>query len=219
MVVKTRAGGRRPGRKAEQSEATRRLLLAVGRQLFTERGYTGTATEEIVQRAGLTRGALYHQFRDKRDLFRAVYEAVERELAGKIAAGIWSRVSPDSDAWEQVQAGSQAFLDACLDPAVQRVALLDAPAVLGAGASRDIARYGLGLIQQGVQTAIEQGLIAQQPVEPMAHLLRGALTEAAQVLARSPDQASARAEIGAAVDRLIGGLRRAAAVAQPGGWL
>ena len=203
MIVK-------PRRKAEQSEHTRRLLLAVARELFAERGYAGTSTEEIVQRAGVTRGALYHQFRDKEDLFRAVYEEVEYELAEKIVSGLRSRVTADSDAWEQIRAGNEAFLDACLDPAVQRIALLDAPAVVDAASRREINQYGLGLIRRGLEMAIEQGLIDPQPIEPMAHLLRAVLNEAALLLARSPDSSAARPEIGAAVDRLISGLRRSA---------
>jgi AcrR family transcriptional regulator len=203
MIVK-------PRRKAEQSEQTRRLLLDVARELFAERGYAGTATEEIVQRAGVTRGALYHQFRDKEDLFLAVYEEVEYELAQKIVDGLRTRITSGADAWEQIRAGNEAFLDACLDPAVQRIALLDAPSVLDAASRREINQYGLGLIRRGLEMAIEQGLIDPQPIEPTAHLLRAVLNEAALLLARSPDPASARPEIGAAVDRLISGLRRSA---------
>ena len=203
MIVK-------PRRKAEQSEQTRRLLLDVARELFAERGYAGTATEEIVQRAGVTRGALYHQFRDKEDLFRAVYEEVEYELAQKIVDGLRARLTSGADAWEQIRAGNEAFLDACLDPAVQRIALLDAPSVLDAASRREINQYGLGLIRRGLEMAIEQGLIDPQPIEPTAHLLRAVLNEAALLLARSPDSSAVRPEIGAAVDRLISGLRRSA---------
>jgi AcrR family transcriptional regulator len=203
MIVK-------PRRKAEQSEATRRLLLDVARELFAERGYAGTATEEIVARAGVTRGALYHQFRDKEDLFLAVYEEVEFELAQKIVDGLRTRIISGADAWEQIRAGNEAFLDACLDPAVQRIALLDAPSVLDAASRREINQYGLGLIRRGLEMAIEQGLIEPQPIEPTAHLLRAVLNEAALLLARSPDSSAARPEIGAAVDRLISGLRRSA---------
>jgi AcrR family transcriptional regulator len=164
----------------------------------------------VVQRAGVTRGALYHQFRDKEDLFRAVYEDVELELAETIVTGLRSRITAETDAWEQIRAGNETFLDACLDPAVQRIALLDAPAVVDATSRRDINQYGLRLIRRGLEMAIEQGLIDPQPIEPMAHLVRAVLNEGALLLARSPDPAAARAEIGAAVDRLISGLRRSA---------
>src|SRR5262245_35230686 len=107
------------GRKAAQSEQTRRLLLDVARDLFAERGYAGTATEEVVQRAGVTRGALYYHFRDKQDLFRGVVEDLEAANVrrfGEIVAAI-------TDPWEQLHAGINAFLDACMDPAVQRILL------------------------------------------------------------------------------------------------
>lgn len=210
MIVKppNRPDGRPHGRKAEQSEQTRRVLLDIARELFAERGYAGTATEEIVQRAGVTRGALYHQFRDKEDLFRAVYEEVERELTERMAAGIRSRVNADSDALERMRAGNEAFLDACLDPAFQRIALIEAPSVLGWSVRSHVASQGLSMIRRVLEMAMEEGLIDQQPLEPLAHLVRAVLNEAALLLARSPDPAAARPEIGDAVDRLISGLRR-----------
>src|SRR5436190_22817927 len=110
--------------KAEQSEATRAALVAAGRSLFAERGYAAVATEEIVRAAGVTRGALYHHFDGKRELFAAVYEDVERQLVERIAT---SAMASEGDPMEALQAGAQAFLEACEDPAVQRIALLDAP--------------------------------------------------------------------------------------------
>jgi AcrR family transcriptional regulator len=209
MIVKYpgRPNGRSSGRKAEQSENTRRALLDVARELFAERGYAGTATEEVVQRAGVTRGALYHQFRDKEDLFRAVYEEVERELTERMLAGLRKRVSRDANALERMRAGNEAFLDACLDPAFQRIALIEAPSVLGWNLRSKVARHGLDMIRMVLEAAIEEGSIPEQPVEPMAHLVRAVLNEAALLLARSPDPKAARVEIGEAVDRLIGGLR------------
>lgn len=191
-------------RKAEQSGQTRAALLAAARKLFTDRGFADTPTEEIVQRAGVTRGALYHHFRDKEDLFRAVHEEVERDLVQKIGVVVLSQQDP----WKRLEAGSQAFLDACLEPAVHRIALLEAPTVLGWEAWREIeSRYGLGLIQQGLEAAMDAGVIETQAVPPLAHMLLGALTEAGLLLARSPDPGAARAEIGATVERLLNGLR------------
>lgn len=191
-------------RKAEQSEGTRRALLDTARALFAARGYAETATEEIVQRAGVTRGALYHHFRDKEDLFRAVYEDLERELAEKIAAAAMTK----ADVWDQMLAGAEAFLDACLEPAVQRIALLDAPSVLGWEAWREIgSRYGLGLLKAVLQAAMDAGVIDRRPVEPLAHMLLGAIDEAAMVLARAEDPERARTEVGATVARVLEGLR------------
>src|SRR5712691_8895130 len=122
-------------RKEQQSEATRRALVRVGRDLFARRGFNDVSTEEIVRRAGVTRGALYHHFRDKRDLFRAVYEAIERETAERIAA----EALTEEDPWQQQRSAVRAFLDVCLERDVQQIALVDAPSVLGQAAWREIA--------------------------------------------------------------------------------
>lgn len=194
------------GRKAEQSEATRGDLMKVARALFAERGFAGTGTEEIVERAGVTRGALYHHFRDKEDLFRAVYEQVEQELAEQVVAATLKL--SQANRLDQLRAGADAFLDACLDPAVQQIALVDAPSVLGWQAWRAIdAKYGFGLLRAGLEGAMDAGEIAQQPAGPLAHVLLAALTEAALVIANADDVESARSEVGATVLRLLDGLR------------
>ncbi|HEV8718554.1 MAG TPA: TetR/AcrR family transcriptional regulator [Candidatus Binatia bacterium] len=193
--------------KAEQSELTQGALLKAARELFTEKGYADTATEEIVQRAGVTRGALYHHFRDKEELFQAVFEAAERELVETVRTAIGSaQIGP----WEGLSVGCQAFLDACLEPTVQRIILLDAPAVLGWETWRRIdAEYGLGLVRQSLQAAIDTGYVAPLPVDPLAHILLGALNEAAMLIARAEDVQSARTEVGAVVNRLLKGLTAA----------
>lgn len=191
-------------RKAEQAEETRAALLEVARDLFAERGYAGTSTEEIVQRARVTRGALYHHFRGKTDLFEAVVEEMEQESAQRLMAA--SAGGPD--AWERLRLGLRAFLDACGDPAIQRILLLDAPSVLGWDKWREIdARYGFGMLKAGLLDAMERGLIARQPLEPLAHLLLGALMEGAMLIARADDFESTRAEVGETVERLLEGLR------------
>jgi len=191
-------------RKSEQAEATQAALLAAARGLFAARGYAAVPTEEIVQRAGVTRGALYHHFRDKQDLFRAVVEQLEQETVEKIAAAAFS----ESDPWLQQQAALGAFLDVCLEPDVQRIILTDAPSVLGLEAWREIeAEYGLALVRAGLQLVMEAGLIADQPLDPLAHLILGALGEAGLVIARADDPKTARAEVGASVERLLDGLR------------
>jgi AcrR family transcriptional regulator len=193
--------------KQKRAERTRRDVLDAAREIFTARGFADASMEEIAERAGVTRGPLYHYFDDKQDLFRAVYAEVERYLAEKVLLGIRSRVGPGASAWEQVHAGNQAFLDTALEPFVQRIAILDAPAVLGWDSRRDFARYGLGLIRNGLQMAMDEGSMDAQPVEPLAHLLRAVLSEGALLIARAEDHAAARAEVGAAVDRLLEGLR------------
>ena len=201
MAVKTVRG--------EQSEFTRTALLIAARELFATRGYADTSTEEIVQMAGVTRGALYYQFRDKEDLFRAVYHELERELQETLTAQAREIVGHGANAWAEIKDSSQAFLDACLDRDIQRIALVEAPSVLGHDANRAVSRFGLELLRRGLQSAVESNTIDPQPVEPLAHLLRAALQEGARLIAVAPNHAAARAEVGAAVDRLIEGLRRA----------
>jgi AcrR family transcriptional regulator len=207
MDVKSQAekGGTARTLKAEQSEATRAALMAVAHDLFAERGYAAVGTEEIVRAAGVTRGALYHHFAGKLELFQAVYEDVERRLVESIAA---SAIPAAGDPLQALHAGAQAFLDACEDPAVQRIALVDAPSVLGWERWREIGLgYGLGLVQGTLQAAIDAGLIDPQPVGPLAHLLLGAIDEGAMLIARADDGGKTREQVGASVGRFLDALR------------
>ena len=190
--------------KVRQPEATRAALVASARALFAERGYAAVGTEEIVARAGVTRGALYHHFGDKRDLMRAVLHDLARELAEASATAALK----ETDQWQQILAAVDAFLDACTDPAVQRIMMTDAPSVLGWDEWREIdTQYGLGLVKASLENAMETGLIARQPVDPLAHLLVGALDEAAMYISRAPDSKMARREMGESIERMLNGLR------------
>ena len=198
-------GTPRRSRKADQSEATRQALIEAARELFARRGYAAVATEEIVQAAGVTRGALYHHFAGKLELFEATYEEVERQLVERIAA---SAMSAASDPLAALRAGAQAFLDACEDPAVQRIALVDAPSVLGWERWREIGlRYGFGLVQATLDAAMDAGQIDREPVGPLAHLLLGAIDEGAMLIARADDGGEIRAQVGASVVRFLDALR------------
>jgi AcrR family transcriptional regulator len=186
--------------KAQQSEATRAELVAAARRLFAEHGYGGVGTEEIVRTAGVTRGALYHHFAGKKDLFRAVYEDIERELVEQIAAVAVSAGDPVA----ALRAGAQAWLDACEEPDVQQIALLDAPSVLGWEEWREIGmRYGFGLVEGTLQAAVDAGLLDKQPVKPLAHLIVGAIDEAALVVARADDGGKTKREVDEAVQRFL----------------
>ncbi len=191
--------------RAARGDATRETLLRVAHDLFAERGFAAVGTEEIVARAGVTRGALYHHFVDKQDLFRAVHEELEQALV----EGIGERIGGIEDPWELIVTGVRAFLDACTDPAIMRIALLDAPAVLGWAAWREIdERYGLGLVSFGLQNAMDRGVLSPRPVRPLAHLLMGAMAEAAMVIANADDPAAARDDVEAPLLGLIAGLRQ-----------
>jgi AcrR family transcriptional regulator len=188
--------------QAQRTAATRSALIGAARTLFAAQGYAGVGTEAIVQAAGVTRGAMYHQFADKQDLFAAVFEAVEAELTARIDAVVSE--SGRSDPVELMHLGAAAWLDGCADPEVHRIVLIDAPAALGWERWREIGlRYGLGLVSSLLEYAISVGRLPQQPVEPLAHVLIGALDEAALYLARSADPVRARAEVGAVLERLL----------------
>lgn len=189
---------------AERAEATRNALVAAARQLFVERGYHDTSTEEIVALARVgTRGALYHHFTDKRALFVAVFEAVEEDLVA--AAGAQLVEGPPLDV---LRNGLLGFLDASLTPEVQRILLIEGPAVLGWQEWRAIeARYGLGGIQAMLELAVADGSLPEQPLEVLAHLLLATADEAALFIANAEDPPVARDQAVAAMDRLLTGLR------------
>jgi AcrR family transcriptional regulator len=191
--------------QAERSEATRAALVNAGRALFGERGYGEVGTEEIVARAGVTRGALYHQFTDKQDLFRAVFIAVEEEVISRLGAEV---VAKASSAAEALSATMGAWLDVCEEPDIRQIVLLDAPGVLGWEEWREIGqRYALGEAIALLEAAMDAGDLARQPVRPLAHVVIGALDEAALYVAGAEDRESARAEMTVVLERLIAGLR------------
>jgi len=190
-------------RRAEYAEATRRGLLDAARELFAADGYVDVSIDEICRRARVTKGALYHHFKDKRDLFAAVFEEVEREWADELA----ELVAEERDPLERIQIVGDAFLDACLDPARQRIMLLDGPSVVMWEELRQIdAGRGFGLIATLLSDAMDTGQLEPQPVGPLAHLMLGAMHEASLAIARDKDPARARKRIGAALSRLVQGL-------------
>ena len=191
---------------ATRSAATRSALIAAARPLFGERGYGEVGTEEIAKAAGVTRGALYHQFADKRDLFRAVFESVEDEITARVAARI-AKADP-ADPLGALSAGAEVLMDAVLEEDVRRIAAVDAPSVLGSTEWRAIIeRYGLGLLIAAISAAIEQGSLRDQPVRPLAHVLLGAFDEGAMYVALADDVEAARAETLAAINSLLDALR------------
>lgn len=192
-----------PGRRAEQREQTRRTLLRASRQLFATRGYGAVGLAEIVDAAGVTKGALYHHFDSKAGLFRAVLEQVQQEVAHKVMAAAEAKKDP----WAQLTAGCQAFLGASTDPEVQRIMLVDGPAVLGWSEWRALDEAASARHLADALTAlIEAGTIARQPVAPLTRLLSGAMNEAALWLAESenPDDL---ADTWAALSRILEALR------------
>jgi AcrR family transcriptional regulator len=191
--------------QVERSEATRAALIRAARELFGRRGYGDVGTEEIVAKAGVTRGALYHQFADKRDLFRAVLEDLEREVINRLGEQVVAAATGPGAA---LTASMGAWLDVCEEPEVQQIMLLDAPGVLGWEEWREIGqRHAMGETMALLEAAMDEGTIARQPVRPLAHVVVGALDEAALYVARAEDRATARAEMTDVLQRLIRGLR------------
>lgn len=197
------AGGRGGSLQSERSQATRAALLATARVLFAERGYAAVGTEEIVRATGVTRGALYHHFEGKLELFQAVYEEVEGELLARIGAAVSAQ--EQADPLGALQAGTQAFLDAAeSDRALQQIALVDAPSVLGWERWREIGmRFALGMVQAILEAAIEAGQLQRVAVMPLAHLLLGAIDEGAMLIARADDGGRTRRQVGESLARML----------------
>lgn len=179
---------RRPSLRARHSELTRTAILDAARRLFAADGYAATSLEDVVRGAGVTKGALYHHFGGKRDLFLAVYE---RELQ-RLAEVQFAAFARKKGAWDGFFAATQAFFEASLDPGVQRITLLDAPSVLGWETTREVrGRYSLVQLHQGIEALIHDGHLKPRPVAPLANMLFGAMCEAAMMVARSGDQRKA----------------------------
>jgi AcrR family transcriptional regulator len=191
--------------KAARAAATRARLMRAARRLFARRGYAAVGTNEIVDAAKTTRGGLYYHFKDKKDLFRAVHEEVEAELTEHLAREL---AGAEGDPLQILWTGASAFLDACMDSQFARIALVDAPSVLGWQEWREVdERYALGLITAGLELAIADGVIAPQPVAPIGHLLLGAVGEAGMMIANAGDPQRTRKEVEPGMIALLEGLR------------
>ena len=192
------------GLRARQAEATRDLLVSVARELFTEQGFAATSIEDITKQAGAAKGALYHHFTGKHELFRAVYEAVEADAVSAVMAAALAEREP----WAGVRAGLSAFLDACLEPAFRRIVVLDSVTVL----QHEVREGGIEHVELPMLRTVLTPLTASNhlpgvAVEPLAHVALGGLYGAALFIARSPNPNAAREEVDAVLDTLIGGLR------------
>lgn len=197
----------RPRSQDERSRATRAALIAAARQLFAERGYADVPADEIVAAAGVTRGALYHHFADKRALFEALFREMEAEITEEIAAA----AAAAEPGWPSIGAALSVFLDICLRPEVVQIMLTDAPAALGWAKWREIeSEYGLGLTIDQLQGLADTGQVAGGSVRLLAQLALSAVIEAALVIAHSDDPAAARAEAEPALLALLSGLVRTA---------
>jgi AcrR family transcriptional regulator len=183
---------------------TRQSLLNAAQHLFVSQGYFNTGTEEIVREAGVTRGALYHHFGSKKALFLEVFNAIQIGLTSSAAP-----LKESDDAFMRLEAGLLGFLDASTTPEIQRVILIDGPAVLGWPLWRELeASFGLGSIQLLLTNAIAQGTLQEQPIEVLSHILLAAVDEAALFIANSEHPLIARESSVVAMRSLLSGLIR-----------
>jgi AcrR family transcriptional regulator len=200
IVVMAQRGGADDDRRA-RGEQTRRDLIEAGRELFVEHGFFNTSIGDLVAKSGVgTRGAFYHHFKDKAELFRAVFEDVENDLTLRSIA----TPPPGTDPWERLTSGLHGFLEAATEPAVQRVILVDGPVVLGWQTLREIQEgNSIALINELVREAIAEGIIDDQPVGELTHMLVAALEEASRLVAHAANPARARRRAAKVLDRLL----------------
>jgi len=189
--------------RARQGEATRELLISIARELFTENGYAATSIDEIIQRAGVAKGALYHHFSGKDELFRSVYDAVQAE----VVTGVMAAALTVDEPWAAVRAGLSAFLDACLEPTFRRVVVLDSVAVIQSKAWEGGDEPVELPMLRAVLTPLAADALPGVTVEALIHVALGGLYGAALFIARSATPEVARSEVDAVLDTLISGLR------------
>lgn len=190
---------------AKRSAATRRKLIDAAATLFAEHGYGHVGTEQIVRAAGVTRGAMYHQFADKSELLAAIVEELDTRLAATIGERTLAQIHDPIGA---LLLGAVAYLDECANPATRQILLIDAPSFLGHGRWRAIGlKHGLGLIEAVLTAGMEAGVIKAVPPRPLAHILMGALDEATLYIADAETPVAARDEVMPTVQLVIESLR------------
>jgi len=190
-------------KKVQQGEMTRQALLEAARALFGERGYAATSLDGITSAAKVTKGALYHHFDGKQELFGAVYEQVKREVSERAATAFL-----EPDPWKDLCAGCHAMLDAHLDPPVRRILLLDAQAVLDADTIHRVEnRYGAVVLRGALRRSIRAGAIQPLPLKTLAQMLTGAILEGCMAIAHADHPSQAREDVGNVLTSLLEGLR------------
>ena len=191
--------------RVRQAEATRKLLVDVARENFTQRGYAATSIDDVIHQAGVARGALYHHFPGKEALFRAVYEEVEGEVVARVLAVAAAQPSP----WDAVRAGLSAFLDACLEPSFRRIVVLESVSVL----QSEVMEVGIDPVELPMLRSVLEPLLgtarfADMALDALAYVALGGLYGASLFIARAADAPAARAEVDRVLDTLISGLVR-----------
>lgn len=193
--------------QAERSAATRSALVAAATTLFGTRGYHAVGIDEIVASAGVTKGALYHQFSDKSELFAAVLDQAEVRLGQRIGPELAALAATGASTLDVLLAGAHEWLQACQDPVLRQILLVDGPAVLGWERWRAIGMaHGLGMVLTLLEAGVRSGDLPERPLLPLAHVLIGALDEAALFVARAEDPEAAQAQMTVVLQGMIRGL-------------
>lgn len=191
-------------RNKEETNETINSLIEVARVYFTEHGYANSALEDIAKESGLTRGALYHHFKNKKGLFHVVLESVQKEVAERIE----TEAAESEDVWEQLLLGCIAFVAAAVEPRSKRIMLVDGPAVLGWETWRSMdEHHSMRLLRGQLHIMEAQGCLKQGSIEAMTHCLSGALNESALWIAQMPDYEQALAETTIIISNMLNGFR------------
>lgn len=193
--------------KVEQFRRTQRALLDAARELFMAHGYGGTSTEAVLQRAGVTRGALYYHYRDKADLFEAVFDEVRDGFARTIGEKMQAEKKAGGDAWQQLMVCCHAFVeDAASSPCVQRIIHIEGPAVLGSNIAH---KEGAGrvILHNLFTQLMAENVVSEMPLKPLIHMVRGAFFEAGVYIANAGGTVSAQREMLVVLTHMFAGLR------------
>lgn len=192
--------------RGRPSEGAREALLEAAHELFMERDYDQVSTEQVLSRSGVSRGALYHHFPTKLDLFRAVFMISERRVIDRIAA----RIPPPASPFEALVALARGYMHAAeTDDELRRIGLGQSRAVLGWEGWREAcAELGVGIALAGVTAAIEAGELPPHDPETLAIIFLGAMIEAAMLILVAEDRTAARERSEAVIVDLLEGLRR-----------
>jgi len=196
------------GKRLEKMEENRAKLITAARKAFAEKGYANASMDDLTADAGLTRGALYHNFGDKRGLLAAVVDQLDGEMAARAREiGAESAANGEGDIWQALLAEGSAYIEMALDPEIQRIVLLDGPAVLGDPSQWPSQNSCLAETRKGVQLMVETGLMKPVDVEAAARLLNGAALNAALWVAASDNPAEVLSKAIEAFSLMAGGLR------------
>jgi AcrR family transcriptional regulator len=189
--------------QAERTEATTTALVDAARELFAQDGYAATSLDAVAAKARVTKGAVYHHFQGKQQLFEAVFGREVERLCAALPAVYASKRDP----WDAFEACCRAFLEECLEPGLQRIMLLDALAAMGWEGVRRMEAPMMEMMEIGIAAAVQAGRIAPRPAGPLAVFLYGALCETSMNIARADNQKAAHRKALTELSHVLEGLR------------